>query len=101
MNKSGADIWGKIFEKNKDIVSRQIAGELFIVPIRGKLADMQRIFTLNQVAEYIWQALDGQQSLDDIRKGIMSVFEVEEEQAGPDIVDFIEELLKADLIRSE
>lgn len=99
MNKTGADIWSKIFKKNKDIVSRKIAEELFIVPVRGKLADMQRIFTLNPVAEYIWQALDGQKSLDDIRDHIVSHYDVDKEQADSDIVDFIEELKTADLIR--
>ena len=98
MNKTGVDIWSKIFKKNKDIVSRKIAEELFIVPVKGKLADMQRIFTLNPVAEYIWQAMDGQKSLDDIRSHIVSHYDVDKEQAESDIVDFIEELKAADLI---
>lgn len=89
----------KVFAKNKDIVTRKITGELFIVPVRGKLADMQRIFTLNSVAEYIWHSLDGRTSIEDIRKGIISTYEVDEEQVDSDIMDFITELLEADLIR--
>lgn len=89
----------KVFTKNKDIVTRKITGELFIVPVRGKLADMQRIFTLNPVAEYIWYSLDGRTSIEDIRKGIISTYEVDEEQVDSDIMDFITELLEADLIR--
>lgn len=89
----------KVFAKNKDIVTRKITGELFIVPVRGKLADMQKIFTLNPVAEYIWLSLDGKTSIEDIRKGIISTYKVEEEQADSDIMDFITELLEADLIR--
>lgn len=89
----------KVFTKNKDIVTRAITGELFIVPVRGKLADMQRIFTLNPVAEYIWDSLDGRTSIEDIRKGVLSTYEVEEDQADSDIRDFIAELLEADLIR--
>ena len=95
---TGDDIWNKIFKKNKDIVSRKITGELFVVPIRGKLADMQRIFALNPVAEYIWQALDEQKSLHDIRDAILSHYDIEKEQAVSDIIEFIEELREADLI---
>ena len=95
---TGTDIWNRIFKKNKDIVSRKIAGELFVVPIRGKLADMQRIFALNPVAEYIWEALDEQKSLHDIRTHILSHYDIEKKQADSDIVEFIEELKKADLI---
>jgi len=89
----------QVFRKNQDIVTRTITGELFIVPVRGKLADMQRIFTLNPVAEYIWNSLDGQTSIEAIRKGVLSAYEVEEEQADADIRDFVTELLEADLIR--
>jgi hypothetical protein len=98
MENNSADIWGKIFKKNKDIVSRKIAGELFIVPVRGRLADMQRIFALNQVAEYIWQTLDGRTTLDDIRIHILSHYDVEKEKAESDILGFIDELIAADLI---
>lgn len=88
----------KIYKRNEDIVTRKIAGELFLVPIRGKVADMQRIFTLNPVAEYIWQEID-KQSLNGIRKGILAQFDVEEERADADISEFIAELLEAELIR--
>jgi hypothetical protein len=90
---------GKIYRKNDDIVTRKIAGDLFLIPIKGKIADMQRIFTLNPVGEYIWQEIDKLKSLDEIRKGIISRFDVEEEKADSDILEFINELKEADLIR--
>jgi len=92
------DIWNKVFRKNKDIVSRKIADELFLVPIRGNLADMQKIFTLNPVAEYIWQELNNK-NLGDICDRVMSAFEVEKPRAESDIREFVAELLDADLIR--
>jgi hypothetical protein len=88
----------KIYRRNEDIVTRKIAGELFLVPIRGKIADMQRIFTLNPVAEYIWQEID-KQNLHEIREGILARFDVEEERAEADIREFIAELLEAEFIR--
>lgn len=99
MNDQVAPLREQVFRKNEDIVTRKITGELFIVPVRGKLADMQRIFTLNPVAEYIWDSLDGRTSLEAIRKGVVSAYEVPEDQAASDINDFIRELLDADLIR--
>ena len=55
-----------IYRKKKNFVTREVAGETLIVPLRGKLADMQRIFALDAVAAFIWQNLDGQQDLDRI-----------------------------------
>jgi len=91
-------IWEKVYRKNPDVVSRKIAGELFIVPVRGKLADMQRIFALNSVAQYVWEEL-GQKKLDDILSDVINRFEVEKDQAETDIREFIEELYAANLIR--
>jgi hypothetical protein len=90
---------GKVYKKNKDIVTRKIADELFLVPIKGKIADMQRIFTLNPVGQYIWQEIDNGKGLDEIHKGIIERFDVENEQADSDIREFIAELIEADLIR--
>ena len=98
---SKGDMCDKIFIRNQDIVSRRIAGELFLVPVKGKLADMEKIFTLTAVAEYIWEGLDGQTSLDGIRNNVVARFDVKEEQADSDIREFIAELLEAGLIRAE
>ncbi len=86
------------FKKQEDIVSRNIAGETIIVPIRGKLADMQRIFVVSSVAEYIWQNLDGKKSLDEICDDIVVHFNVKKEQAVADLQEFIIELLEAGLV---
>lgn len=91
--------WDKIFRKNEAVVARKIADELFLVPVKGTLADMQRIFTLNPVAEYIWQELD-KRNLNNICNGVVSTFEVGREQAETDIREFITELLEANLIIS-
>lgn len=91
-------MWDKVFKKNESIVSRKIADEMFLVPIRGNLADMQKIFSLNPVAEYIWQQLDGERNLEDIREGVLSAFDVSKNEADEDISEFVGKLLEADLI---
>src|SRR4030042_4863700 len=90
---------GKIYKKNGDIVTRRIAGDLFLIPIRGKIAEMQRIFVLNSVSECIWQELNGQKRLEEIRKSVVAKFDVEEEKEDSDIREFIAELLEANLIK--
>ena len=92
------ELWQKVFRRKDEIVTRKIAGETILVPIRGKLANMQRLFVLNPVAEYVWDQIDGKTSADDIRRGVLANFEVGREEADKDIRDFIAELLDADLI---
>jgi len=91
-------MWHKVFKKQKDIVSREIAGESILVPIRGKLADMQRIFSLDPVAEHIWQQLNGKRTMAEIGNDVSDTFDVKREQAEADLMEFIDELLTAELI---
>jgi hypothetical protein len=98
---SGSEIWDKIFRKKKEIVSRAIAGETILVPISGKLADMQRIFSLNPAAEYIWSQLNGKRTLQEIRNSVLSAFDVPQNQADTDIEEFIDALLNENLIISQ
>ncbi|MGC2064327.1 MAG: PqqD family protein [Thermodesulfovibrionales bacterium] len=86
------------FQVKGEIISRKIAGETLLVPIRGRLADMQLIFSLNPVADYIWKKLDGRNSLSEIRRLVVETFDVKEDKAASDIREFIEDLLKSDLI---
>lgn len=93
--------YNKVFIRNSDVVSRKIAGELFLVPVKGKMADMENIFTLTAVAEYIWDRLDGRKSLNEILNNVVDRFDVEHEQAESDIREFIMELMGAGLITEE
>ncbi len=95
----GSELGAKIFARNKDVVSRKIGGELFLVPVKGRLADMEKIFTLTSVAEFIWDRLDGQRSVGEIRDEVIAEFDVAQEQADSDIREFIAELSDSGLIR--
>jgi hypothetical protein len=95
----GKPVSGNRYKKNGDIITRKIAGGVFLIPIRGRIADMERIFALNPVGECIWQEIEGQKCLDDIRNAVMARFDVEEEKADSDIREFLAELMEAELIR--
>ena len=89
------------YKRNGDVVARKIAGETILVPIKGTLADMQRIFSLNPVAELIWEELDGQKSLEEIQEEVVNRFKVSHEEAKRDTQEFIDELVQAELIVKE
>jgi hypothetical protein len=87
-----------VYEKQGQFAVRKIAGETLLVPIRGKLADMQQIFALNEVAELIWEKIDGKTALSEIRDSVVEAFDVLPSQADQDIEEFIDELTKTNLI---
>ena len=92
------EFWDRVYERREPIVSRKIFDEMLLVPVRGQLADMERIFSLDPVAEHIWERLDGRRKMMEIRDSVLATFDVAGNQAERDIVEFIEELLAAGLI---
>jgi len=86
------------FKPSPNVVQRRVAGESILVPIRGNVADMQRLYALDAVGECVWDHLDGQHSVTDLADCVVAAFEVEPGQALADIQPFLSELLEQDLI---
>jgi len=88
----------KVFLPKKEIVSRPILDEMILVPIRGNLADMQKVFTLNSVAQYVWEHLDGTATMGDILSGVVEQFDVKKEIAQADLSELMTDLTKHGLV---
>lgn len=80
-----------------DAVFREVAGESFLVPVKGRLADLQRMFVLNRVGAWVWERLDGATSREDLLAGIVAQFEVDAQTATVDLDGFLAELSEAGL----
>jgi len=92
------DFWARIVTIKENVVARRIAGEELLIPIQGRLADMQRIFALDPVAAHIWKKLDGVADLETILKSVTVTFEVSEDRARSDVRAFILQLEAAGLV---
>lgn len=90
--------WQEIYTASDSIVTRKVAGETILVPISGNLANMQRIFTVNELGERIWQQLDGNHTMSAIRLELLDAYNVDGVNLDDDIREFIEKLLQAGLI---
>ena len=95
---TGNSQWQDVFVASENIVTRKVAGETILVPISGNLANMQRLFTVNEIGELIWQQLDGKRTLDAIRQELMDAYEVDEVRLEADIREFIEKMYRDGLI---
>ena len=95
---TGSSQWQDVFVASENIVTRKVAGETILVPISGNLANMQRLFTVNEIGELIWQQLDGKRTLDAIRQELMDAYEVDEVRLEADIREFIEKMYRDGLI---
>jgi hypothetical protein len=82
-----------IFARSPRIVGRKIADEFILVPIVGRGADVDAIFTLNHVGAFIWDHLDGRSTGEAIVSAVVEGFDVDRSQAESDYEDFLDQLL--------
>jgi hypothetical protein len=81
-------------------VRREIAGETILVPVRGRTADMQRIYSLNPTAAFIWGLLDGVRDTGEILEAVVAEFSVGREEARQDLLQLLAEARDEGLIEA-
>ena len=82
----------QIYRKDPNIVSREIVGEMILVPIRQNIGDLESIYTLNETAARTWELIDGQNTLSDINTRITDEYQVGQETALSDLLALIDQL---------
>ena len=80
------------YQQDPSMVSREIAGEMILVPIRNNVGDLNCVYTLNETASRAWSLMDGQHTIKEIQDVIVAEFEVDEIQAQRDLIELIENL---------
>ena len=87
------------FIKNKELVTRDIAGETIIVPIKGRVGDLDGIYTLNGVGTFIWQHIESRLTVSQLVDAVATEYDVERGDAEEDVAEFLESLETASLIK--
>ena len=90
--------WEQLFVRTQKVVSRTVAGETLVVPVRGKVGDLGSIYSFNGTGSLVWRLLETPQSLTELIDAVERKFEVGPEQAKKDIARFVEDLLSVELV---
>jgi Coenzyme PQQ synthesis protein D (PqqD) len=86
------------YVRSSAVVSRLIAGETLVVPVRGKVGDLASIYSFNEVGTTIWEALAKPTSVNALVDLIEREYEVSRERAAQDVELFLQEMRAADLV---
>jgi len=88
-----------VYVPSKDVVVREIEGELIIVPMTSGLSDMEdALFTLNETGRAIMEKLDGKMRLKDVVESLSMEFESSGEELEGDVVGFVEALFNRKIL---
>lgn len=88
----------RLYLRSKTVVSRQVAGETLVVPIRGKVGDLAYIYSFNDTGSALWATLEHPRSLEDLTLLLHQEFEVTWDDAQRDANAFVQEIQAAGLL---
>jgi len=84
--------------RDPSFVARNIAGEYLLVPIRQPAGEEPSIFALNEVSGFVWEQIDGERQVHQIRDAVVQEFDVSPDDAEADLVDFLQQLAEVGAI---
>jgi len=88
-----------IYARSDDIVSREIEGEVIIVPLVAGIGDAEdELYTLNETGKAIWNRLDGKKTLQDIAKELAAEFDAPLQEIETDVAGLVNELVKRKML---
>ncbi|NSW93526.1 MAG: PqqD family protein [Bacteroidales bacterium] len=77
-----------VFSKAPGIVSRKTGNEYVLVPVIDNIADMNSVFILNETGAFIWEKIDGENTVGEIIEKLVTEFDIEKETATEDVLSF-------------
>jgi hypothetical protein len=88
------DELGRVYARSEHMVARKIADEFILVPLVGRGADLDAIYSLSKVAAFIWERLDGVRSGRQVVESVVDAFEVAQGRASVDYEELLKDLME-------
>lgn len=82
------------FVRNPDFIFRRIVEDMILVPIHQDVADMDCVYTLNEVGAFIWEILENPTEFSTLQQAILTEYAEEPIQVKKDLEDFLNTLTK-------
>jgi Coenzyme PQQ synthesis protein D (PqqD) len=87
------------FVRSGNVVSRVIAGETLIVPVRRGVADLASLYSFNAVGSTIWEALEKPRTVNELVTLLADTYDVSSEKAREDLQAFLTEAQTAGVVQ--
>lgn len=85
-------------ERTPDLLERKVAGETFLLPVKGALANTVEMFALSEVGQFIWSLADGTRGVEEIVSAVVQEFDVAEDRARTEVSEFVAQLSSYGLV---
>ena len=82
----------------KDFALREIAGDYVIIPTGKTAVGSDGLITVNEVGADLWEMLQSDVSFEDLVRGILDIYDVDEATAREDIQEFLDTLIRGGIL---
>ena len=82
----------------KEMIMRKVGTDIILVPVGNALKDHNGLFMLTESACFLWQKLPECDSVQELAEKLYDEYDVTEEQALADTQEFIDMLIRLDII---
>jgi coenzyme PQQ synthesis protein D (PqqD) len=93
-----AEFTGRSVQPSRNVVSRVVANEAIVVPIRRGVADMDSIYTFNETGTTLWAMIEAKRSTAELASHLETEYGLSAESAAEDTERFLADLSEAGLI---
>ena len=83
---------------SKEFVLREIAGDYIIIPTGKAVLEFNGLITVNEVGVSLWKMLQEEATYEELVKGILDEYDVEESVAREDIQEFLDTLINGGIL---
>jgi hypothetical protein len=87
------------YERNPDYIFRKVVEEFILVPTHQNVADMDSIYTLNDVGAFIWEHLEQPRTQVELQAAMLEAYEAAPEVLLADLERFLAEMTSISALR--
>lgn len=89
---------GQSLIRTQSVVSRVVAGETLIVPVRAQVGDLASIYSFNRTGSLIWKLLKSARTVSELSAAMAREYDVDPAQAERDVTEFVSEMKAVGLV---
>ena len=83
-----------------ECLARTIGEDTVLVPLKGHVADLESIFSLNELGSVLWDRIETRMSVDHLVEDVCREYDVTAQEAREDIIAFLEKLERFGLLET-
>lgn len=83
----------------KEFVLREIAGDYVIIPTGRTVLSFNGLITVNEIGAFLWNHLQENVTVEELVNYVLDEYEVDEETAREDILEFLDTLVNGGILK--